>query len=188
MYVKGIKSDLKAINAEFQKECKSAVDRAHHISLSRLQPGQTAPAPGFLTPEIEAELRASVAKLSDRAQGILEDALKEVRAAKAEAPSTEAVNSVTMLRGNKHVSEEDIIALADVYGDNYLTHKALHNIALEHGYHILSTHLADTLEKGLSTLSDIYRRDLTAYEAQAMANSAWRKAAMDDNVDMFLPE
>lgn len=187
MYLKGVKDSLKNINNEFQKECKNAVDRSHHISLSRLKPGEAAPAPGFLTPEIQEELRASVGRLANRAQAVLEDALREVREAKAEAPSTEAVNAITMLRGNKHVSESELNALMEVYGDNYLTHKAICDLAREHNATLFPPHPAQGLEEGLVNLSRIYRRDLTIYEADKMASSTWRKSVMDADVDENLP-
>ena len=188
MYLPTIKSDLKSVFADYAKECKVAVDRSYHAMKAQLQPGQTVPNPGKISPEMQAEISGPINALRDKAIGIIDEALEEVKAVKAEAPTTEAVNAIAMLRDANSVTEGDLDALMNEYGATYLAHKAVRDIARKHKIYAFADHPIIEIEAGLNTLRHICERDITLGNAESTAARGSSGTLFNASVDLNLPE
>ena len=187
MYLPTIKSDLKKVFADYAKECKVAVDRSYHVMKAQLQPGQMVPNPGKILPEVQAEFSGTINALREKAVGIIDQALEEVKSVKAEAPSTEAVNAIAMLRDAESVSEGDLDALMTEYGTTYLAHKAVRDIAHKHKIYAFDDHPIVEIEVGLNTLRHICERDISLGNAESTAARGSSGTLFDASVDLNLP-
>lgn len=189
MDIKAIKNNLKEVNKKFAEIC-SATNRAADSEIrANLKPGEAVPQLRYDTwPDtIRANFAQEVRKLRDKALATLDAAIAEAQEMHAEAPSSDAVNAVAMLRDMDNVTESDVNAMLSVYGDNYLSYVAIRGIAEKHKIYGIEPHLLGDLEEGLSTLRRLYERDLSPYNAGASAAHSFTQALMDTTVDANLP-
>lgn len=88
-------------------------------------------------------------------QEIVSSIENEVSRRKSDAPSTEAVNAITLLNMRDNVTSGDIEAAAARYGDNYTAYKAIQEIGRKHKVWLPEVHEVEALEDGLSSVTKV---------------------------------
>lgn len=85
-----------------------------------------------LTDEIKDEWFDIVETIRNEINGIIELRFNTLKKAMTDAPSTEALNSIMLLNMRKNVTEQDVTALIERYGNNPQCYYALRDIAQQH--------------------------------------------------------
>lgn len=154
---------LKDVFARFVKEFEDASRR------TRVEFMRTAPAGGIIPEEGKIYGKESREKfevlcqeLRQEVRGLIENEKSIVREEATEAPSVEAVNTITLLNMRKNVTQNDIEDLLERYGDNYQAYKAIASIAKENDIRLFRKHPIEgklddleQLERGLTRVMDI---------------------------------
>lgn len=152
---------------DFNREFTNAAERSRKAHVVQLQPGSVIPGPGKIYGDEErAAFMRKADEISLRAQNAIDLSSKKIRAKMADPPSTDAVNSITMLQMRKHVTEDDLNNLVERYGDNYQTYKALASIALDREMPFFSEHPLDEQEAHLESIKNGLRGLLTLSSAE----------------------
>lgn len=129
---------------------KQAAANSKKDYLATLQPGERIPAQEKL---YTAESKEAFAKYSDQAKAEINSYLlaniKEVQRLKTNPPHPEAINYISMLNQLKEPEAGLIDIAMNRYGDNYITYKALHDIAAKHEMTDFKAPVLDSLEEVL---------------------------------------
>lgn len=130
-----VKNKLKENYAAFAKEYSAEMEASYSKKVRATQPGQPAPAKGFTDLEAAA-FRKRAAAYRQRAEAIISNVKDQIRADVTAAPSSEAVNYITLLSRRKHVSPYEIQFAAEMYGTNFSSYSALQEIAAKNKIYI----------------------------------------------------
>ena len=128
-----LKSELKAITKGYADDYKAICEASREECIKSLKPGSRMPATGVLHgEEARAKFRAKADSHRKEAVRIIDNELRILDNKMSAAPSTEAVNSLQVLKMRKKVTANEIESLMMRYGDNSLVHDALCDIAADH--------------------------------------------------------
>lgn len=137
-----INKELKGIVDEYKRSYETMRTASEAKYKTTLQPGATFhPRSGFYYDEDRQAFNAVCDRLKEKAHDLVNKATLEVMEKNLTAPSTEAVNMVTLLNARQNVSAEEIDQLMTKYGlDCPMVYKALHEKARSLGYHDFKPH------------------------------------------------
>ena len=129
-----INKELKAITGKYVEDYKTICNRSREERIKQLRPGEPIPKESTLYGD---RAKADFKELADshraKANEILERELKAVNDKLTEAPSTEAVNSMQLLKMRDRVTLDEINGLMIRYGDNNQIYDTLKDVARQHG-------------------------------------------------------
>lgn len=114
-------------------EFNSLAESSRNELIDALQPGEKLPDKNVIHDQRrQLAFMESSRERRGEARAAVQSVLDEYIKAEAAAPSTEAVNSITLLRGRRHVTEQEINDLMTIYGGNMQAARAIADIAQEH--------------------------------------------------------
>lgn len=126
--------ELKSIISQFKDSYRIACDTSRNAYMKTLSAGAQIPREGFIYGDnFKAEFESMSSGYRDKVREIIGKNLSELREKMTEAPSTEAVNSITLLNMRKDVTENEIENLLSRYGDNHQARNTIVSIARNHG-------------------------------------------------------
>lgn len=128
-------SELKAIAKDYNDTFKFYSEADYNDKLLALKPGQPAPVKGKLSGVRRERMEEKAAECRSKAADILNRELAAVNKKITAAPSTEAVNTISLLamRDPKTIGPEVINTLLDEYGDNVQSYETIKDIAKQKG-------------------------------------------------------
>ncbi len=128
-------AELKAITREYNRMFRTLSEDEYNEKLLALKPGENAPVKGKLTGARRERMEQKAAECRSKAADILNRELAAVNKKITAAPSTEAVNTITLLnmRDEKTITPELVYTLLDEYGDNVQSYEAIKDIAKRKG-------------------------------------------------------
>lgn len=130
----GIKTALKDITSSYAKDYKDICERSREERIKSLEPGATLPKTGVLYGE---DARQSFKVKADthraKANELINTELAKLNESMTAAPTTEAVNTLQLLKMRSNVTAADINNLMGRYGDNTQVYDTLLDIAAQHG-------------------------------------------------------
>jgi len=130
-----VKNSLKENYRAFAKEYAHEVEASYNKKVKNTQPGEPAPGRGLTDLEVKAfKLRASAYR--KRADAIIENVKEQISADVTAAPSSEAVNYISMLSRREHVSPYEIEFARNSYGRNFACYAVLQETATKQGLYI----------------------------------------------------
>ena len=130
-----VKDQLKDNYRAFAAEYKNDLEASYRKKVANTQPGEPAPGRGLTDQEIKAfKLRASAYRKS--ADAIISNVKDQISADVTAAPSSEAVNYISMLSRREHVSPYEIEFARNTYGRNFACYAALQEAAAKNGHYI----------------------------------------------------
>ena len=157
--------ELKSIISQFKDSYRIACDSSRNEYIKTLSAGARVPKEGILYgDERRQEFESMCAGYRDKALALLNKVLSDLHDKMTEAPSTDAVNSITLLGLRKHISQSEIENLLERYGDNPQAWNTIVSIARDHDIHAFNDHpikrqieavdgLARTMERTISAQS-----------------------------------
>lgn len=159
--------ELKSIISQFKDSYRIACDSSRDAYMKTLAAGAPIPKEGSLYGEtFKNEFESMCSGYRDKARKIVEKKLSELREEVTKAPSTEAVNSITLLNMRNNITEAEIDDLLTRYGDNVQAWRTIVSIARDHNIYAFRDNDIDeriaaaeslerTLDKALSAQSAI---------------------------------
>ena len=160
-----INKELKELLNTFKDSYRTTCYASRVQYMKTLPAGSQIPKEGVIYGDAEKQQFDLDCKgFRDKANKILSDAHSELKKEATEAPSTEAVNSITLLNMRKDITETDVDDLLTRYGSNPQAWKTIKSIANDHDIRGFRDHpideqiqniegLANTLNKTLSLAS-----------------------------------
>lgn len=154
MDTRKLKDEIFKLYDEYLESYLIASDIAYDIKLRSLNAGEAAPKKGGLYYEDNRErFNDKAVDLRNKALNIINKALDEIVKVKTAAPSTDAVNYLTLLKSKTQITEEEINNALTTYGENYAVCKALMDLASERKiYGVMYNLDVDKIEAGLKNI------------------------------------
>lgn len=150
-----INYELKKIVDDYKQAFIDACNNSRKSYIANLLPGEKMPAEGVIIgKEYEASFDEVCQALRDKARAILGEAIASVKALMTEAPTEEAVNSISLLNMRKEATAEEVEDLLNRYGSNPQAWKTITSIAKERGIRTFGAH---PIEEELAKESDLLR-------------------------------
>lgn len=178
---------LKQLVDEFGSAFHTISEASRTALMTSLKGGDMIPVPDKLYGnEYRAQFTDRCREILDAAVAIIDEQTDAIKAAMAEAPSAEAVNTVQMLALRDDIADDEIDIVLGKYGDNYQAAKAIISVAASKGLHgwscTVEKQLAD-LEALLSTM----RWMMTATSAENGHASSGYLEMLKIQIDSVLP-
>ena len=183
-----LNKELKGLMSDYQRSYEILRQKSEDRAKTALRPGQTFhEQKGFYDESSRAEFQDICKGLREKAHALIDGAALEVMAENTKAPSTEAVNVVTLLNARQNVSPEEIDQLMTKYGhDCPMVYKALHEKAESLGYHDFKPHPITEAAESIEALNRVIDRSFDAYNAEQRSMGA-TTGAFDVTVDSAFP-
>lgn len=187
----GTKTQLKAITKDYADDFKRISERSREERLKTLEPGAKIPASGVLYGDrAKADFKVKADGYRTRANEIIDRELKVLNDKMTAAPSTEAVNTIQLLKMRKNLTEADINPLMERYGDNIQVYDTLRDIAAQHdinSYRLEQNPLRAKAEK-LTDLRTSINNNLRVERAERGYASDGFISFLNATIDDALPE
>lgn len=169
MNIRKLKDELIKIGNEYAAEYARACEASRIAYLAGLPAGSVTPGARELITEEEVEaFDAFAQELKARALTLIDDALAEIDALKAAAPSEEAARVISLLAARSALSADDLAPLYAAYGENYQANAALRDIAVRNGVYDGGEHRLDVLARELTGIRPSFER-MSAVNARSGA-------------------
>ena len=178
---------LKQLVDDFGRAFQTISEESRTALLRHSTAGERIPVPGRLYGnEYRAQFTARCDEIRGAVAAVINEQIDNIKAAMAEAPSAEAVNTVQMLALRDDIADDEIDIVLGKYGDNYQAAMAIISVAASKGLHgwscTVEKQLAD-LEALLSTM----RRTMTATSAENGHASSGYLEMLKIQIDFVLP-
>lgn len=126
-------TELKAITKEYAKDFRIICEKSKEERIKSLQPGDPMPRAGVLYGDDARErFKARAAEHRTKALSIVDGELAKLNDKMTAAPSTDAVNTLTLLKMRSKITPEDLRPIMERYGDNNQVYDTLRDIAAQH--------------------------------------------------------
>lgn len=184
-----LKKTLSKTYAQFLQEYDAAAKASTLKLMASLAPGQPIPDYRLQSEEDRYAFMNTTSTYRDKAIAALQKARDDFDAEISVAPSTEAVNAISMLQLLSRPTEAELMAAHAKYGDNYLAHRALADLAAKHKYYGFPEDNVGELLEGFKTMERVISREFTVTAAEA---NPWgpegRAALFDQTLESCFPE
>ena len=112
---------LKEITTSYRNDYERICRDSREECLKEMKPGERIPKDGIIYGDEAKELfNAKAIEYRNNANALIDAELDAIRHKISEAPSTEALNSVSLMALRKNVTSENINDLISRYGDNVM--------------------------------------------------------------------
>lgn len=183
-----INKELKGIAQDFEREYNIRMNASENAYRQSLKPGQQfIPHKGFYDERNRDEFRKVCDSAKEKAHGVINRLASDILDATTKAPSTEAVNAISLLASRKNVSADEIDMFMTKFGlDCPLAYKSLKEIAEAHGYHDFKDHPLAEQAEGIQTVVNSIERTFNPFNAEQNGVVA-STAGFCANVDQAFP-
>lgn len=183
-----IRKQLKNYVHEYADTYAAMADNCFKRRCAMLRPGQPAPARDLpLDRESREEFGEVCADLRRKVNDLLDGVAENYTAEVTKAPSDEAVKLITVLKAVGTVSEGDLAAYLEKYGDNYTVYVALREIAKNSGI-ILEDPPVVKRREAVEDLRQELTRSICISDAERGGTGKGYIAAIEMDIDMKLAE
>lgn len=163
-----VNKELKSIISQFKDSYQIACDSSRNAYMKTLPAGARVPKEGILYgDERRQEFESMCAGYRDKALALLNKVLSDLHDKMTEAPSTDAVNSITLLGLRENISQSEIENLLERYGDNPQAWNTIVSIARDHDIRAFSDHPIEGQISAINDLSRSLERVLSTRSASA---------------------
>lgn len=180
---------LKAILTQYKESYDASCKASREAYLQTLPAGSSVPADGRIYGDAaREEFNGKCWDLRAEAKKILDDLSGELRNRVAEAPSADAVNTLTLLNMRHDVTEDEIAELAKRFDNNPQAWKTLKSIAEQNKIHVLREHPIETSLHQLEDIEQTLDSNLNVFSAERGHTSPGFLAMLETQIDNALPE
>ena len=139
----------------YKKRANNIIEKNRSDYMQTLTPGATVPYHLPLNEDYRAQLDAEIKGLRAKFKAEISPLLEKLKKDVAEAPTTEATNTISLLALRSDISESEIEFLLSQYGNNVQCYKAIKDIARKHDVNVYSEN--PTMEQ-YEKLSGLYSK------------------------------
>lgn len=178
-----LKERLKKNYRDFTDDYQRSVEASYKKQLAKLRPGETAPTVKRLVGDDRKAFEERVKKYRHENEQIVKDAENSIAGALSAAPSTEAVNFVSMLNLRNDLTQSDIDAAIAKYGNNYSAYAAIASIGQRQPNKLYTApHEVDNMRNFIEMAKPI-SASMTLIGAENSAPTRGRAAFIDMSLD-----
>lgn len=160
--------DLKKIIRDYQEGYNNACAASRDAYMKTLAPGASVPQAGRIYRQTEKdEFKSKCNGYKALANAALDGLVSSLGSAVTAAPSTEAVNSITLLSMRANAEKKDFDRLLSAYGENVQAYKTIVSIAHDRGFEYPRTHPEEATLDGIESLRTTLNSALTLENAEA---------------------
>lgn len=191
--ISGANKGLKVILNDYVSDYNRICEESRRAYVATLAPGAVVPPAGRIYTEDDKQRMEALADgYRNKAATIIDGIMQELKDELTAAPSSDAVNTITLLRMRDEIKPGEVRDLLDKYGDNPQAHKTIISIAMDKGCHLDPftdyTHPAERMgarvEDLKASIENYIDPDKTS---NTLANIEGSRAFMDMNIDSALP-
>ena len=162
-----IRTKLARIFRDYVDTYQRLSDRDYKDYLITLPPGARTPMKGkFFSDEYRDMFAEKCYSCREEATAVINDAIKQIRIKKAEAPADSTMNYLSLLKEKIDLNEYDINGALDLYGDNYSAYNAIKALATSRDILSVDDSALDQLERGLAEDIQPFFNKLTVFNAE----------------------
>lgn len=178
-----VNSELKKIVKNYYEDYDRFCKMSREERLKDLRPGEPAPKANTIYGNHRTAFDDKAADYRAKAMAIIDSEMKATNKKLAAAPSTDAVNAITLLKMRDNVSREAVSNLLDAYGDNVQAFDTIRDIAKQKGIATLREHpMRVQMENIEAARSNLYRA-LNADDTARGHNSAAFVQLINSSID-----
>ena len=178
------KNRLKELIDGFAKEFAGVADASRTEHMKTLKPGDRTPVDGKIYGEnYRSRLAETAQQKGDEARALIEERENEIMQLMAAAPSQDAVNTISLLKMRNSLSEEELNAAFDAYGDNYTAYQVLADIAKDNKIPVVGEHPLKAEAEGLAALKRTLRNVFAVSTAESGRLTAGYLAMLEAQID-----
>ena len=183
------KQELKTIVSQFADGYKMTAKASRDAYLKTLAPGARVPEDGrIFGDDKRSEFESACKGYRERVHSVISEYLEELHKQETEAPSPEAVNSITLLNMRQNITEEEVGRLLEKYGENAQAYKAIVDIAGAHDLHIWGAHPVSAQIEGAEALEKELSREISLTSAEGGHASEAFVSVLNMDIDNALSE
>lgn len=180
-----LRPTLKKILDDFTDDFTRTAEDSRKEYLQTLGPGAVVPGNGRI---YDAQRRGEFMERTSRraadAHAAISRRVDEVKRLMTDPPSTDAVNTITMLANRDNLTLQDLEFAAERYGKNYQAYKTLASIGAKKQVRGLGNHPLDDELSALGAMDKSMARTLSLTEAESRGDSlrsvmSWTKLCVD---------
>lgn len=182
--------DLKSIVSRFGDSFSTMCETSRNAYMRTLAPGAQIPREGILYgQDARDEFESMCAGYRAEADIILNDLASELKKKTTDAPDTDAVNTISLLKMRGDIAPDEVSDLLDRYGENPQAYRAIVAIANEKGLKEfeLAKHPVDEALQNVADLSTTLRRTLSESSASAGHASEGFLDMVSAQIDLAIP-
>lgn len=164
----------------YKKRANNIIEKNRTDFMSALTPGASVPYHIPLNNEYRAQLDTEIKGVRAKFKAEITPLLEKLKKDVAEAPTTEATNTITMLALRSDIDESEISFLMEQYGNNVQCYKAIRDIARKHE---INTFLENPTMKQYERLNNLYSKldSWNTIQAEEMSEGLLSMYEMDIN-------
>ena len=137
----------------------------------------------------KAAFTEEAAVFAQRARDAVAAMRTKVNAEKAAAPGADAAAVIAVMQGRSNVTREEIDAMIETYGSNYLVYNALRDVANKNGFkHLYDESILDVFTKDVEGLERSVNKTFNVHSAESGHASPGFVAVFDMTVDNAFTE
>lgn len=163
-------TQLKKIVKNYYDDYDATCRISREERLKELRAGDPIPPEGRLYGKYKEQFQNRAYDYRNQAMKIIDDELNTINNELAKAPSTEAVNSISLLALRNHSTKKDFDNLLNVYGDNYQAFTTLKDLAIQKD---IIPDLAFTEHP------TVIRKEMVEIARNSLFNSLWENKTSD---------
>lgn len=157
--LKPFKETIREIVNEYLEKTEKATAVSKDNKLKGLDPYDRVPEEETLklmTPAEKDSFNNEIMPLKEKGIFAVNDLLEKIETKKTEAPTTEAVNYVSMLKLKKDISDRDIESAINKYGNTYIVYEALQEIAADNNI-LVPDNPYENIEESIESVNKVIR-------------------------------
>ena len=186
--MKNVNQQLKDIFAKYTDEFQKAQEKSRIEELRTMRPGSVVPDNGKIFGDnARAAFNDTCEDLKGQVREVIETERKRVKKEVTEAPTVEAVNSISLLNMREGVPEEEVYNLIERYGDNYQAYQAISSIAKKNGLRGIEEHPLGERLRGMDQLEQNICKEIDIVKAEAGHASPAFAAVVGMTIDNVFP-
>ena len=184
------KTKLKELKTQMDETFTKYAEASRQEYIKTLAPGAPVPAENKIYGEYYlSKFRDDAAVIRSKVFDTIQAERKMISTAKTEAPTTEAVNTIGLMKLTSDLTADDIRNALDRFGDNYASYRAIHSLAVDSGLKdAVAPHKFDKTSEGLDYITSKVASafSTTAYERNGVQPVS--TLGFGTTVDNELPE
>ena len=186
--MKNVNQQLKDIFSKFTREFQKAQENSRIEELKTMRPGSVVPDSGKIFGDnARAAFKDTCEELRGKVQEVIGMERERVKKEITEAPSVEAVNSISLLNMREDVPKEEIDNLIERYGSNYQAYQALSSIAKKNGHFWIGDHPLGKRLRDMDELEANICREIDILKAESGHASPAFESVVGMTIDNVFP-
>lgn len=184
-----VNKDLKSLTSRFKDGYRITCESSRNAHMRTLSPGSPMPPQGIIYGDnIRKEFESECSGYRVKAREIIDEALQDLKKKETEAPTNEAVNSITLLNLRKEITENEIDDLLTRYGkDNPQAWRAINSIAYDHGIKVFKDHPVYEEIEAVEALGKTLEKTISLSSAESGHASDGYITLVDEQIDNVFP-